>query len=79
MTAGIFCTPACHAMYIGMGPISGLQGVAHELMRTLGVEPDEHRAVAMELEQAIAEASLDAGREVLAEHGLLPDLTGASS
>lgn len=73
MTGRIYCTPSCHAHCIGMGPISGLQGVAHEVMRTLGVEPDDHRAAAMEVEQAIAEASLDTAREVLAEHGLLPE------
>ncbi len=57
-------------MYVPMGPISGLSGVAAELMRHLGYEPAEHPDVLHELEQAIGEEMLDVGRDVLAERGM---------
>lgn len=67
------------AMYIGMGPISGVRSVSDELMRHFGVDPEEHPEVARELERLLGDESLDIGREVLATHGLLPDLTKASA
>lgn len=57
-------------MYVPMGPITGLSGVAAELMRHLGHEPRDHQDVLLELEQAIGEETLDLGRAILAEHGL---------
>jgi hypothetical protein len=58
--------------WVLMGPISGLSGVAGELMRHLGHDPADHPAVLIELEQAIGEEMLDTGREVLTGHGLTP-------
>ncbi len=57
-------------MFVPMGPITGMRGVADELMRHLGYDPREHPDVLHELEQAIGEEMLDTGRQILAEHGL---------
>lgn len=58
-------------MFVPMGPITGMRGVAAELMRHFGFEPTEHQDVWSELEQAIGEEMLDTGRDILTEHGLL--------
>lgn len=58
--------------WVLMGPISGLSGVAAELMRHLGYEPAEHLDVAIELEAAIGDEMLDTGRDILTAHGLTP-------
>lgn len=63
------------APFIGIGPISGVQGVTDELMRHFGVDPAEHPQAARELEHAAGDVLLDLGREFLAQHGLLPDPT----
>ncbi|MFD1145936.1 hypothetical protein [Saccharothrix hoggarensis] len=60
-----------HSNCIGFGPISGLSGVAEELMLTLGHDPDDHPELRAELEQAIGEETLNLGRQILAEHGLV--------
>lgn len=57
-------------MFVSMGPITGMLGVADELMRHLGYEPTEHPDLRMEIEQAIGEETLDLGKAILAEHGL---------
>lgn len=35
-----------------------------------GYDPDEHRAVALEMEQAMGEAAIEAAYAVMREHGL---------
>jgi hypothetical protein len=57
-------------MFVPMGPITGMRGVATELLLHLGYQPAEHPDALHELEQAIGEEMLDVGRQVLAEHGL---------
>jgi hypothetical protein len=57
-------------MYVAMGPITGMTGVAKELMRHLGYDPAEHGDILDELAEAIAEEMLDTGKDILAQHGL---------
>lgn len=57
-------------MYLRMGPVTGMTGVAGELMRHLGHDPAEHADLLQELAQAIGEEMLDLGQAILAEHGL---------
>ncbi len=56
-------------MYVAMGPITGMNGVAKELMRHLGYDPADHPDILAELEQTIGEETLDLGKAILAEHG----------
>jgi hypothetical protein len=53
-----------------MGPVSGLSGVALELILHLGVNPDDHPGLLIEVEQAIGEETLALGRAMLAERGI---------
>lgn len=58
-------------MGIAIGPISGLYGLAVELMLELGHDPDDLPPGFMtDLEEALAEETLEIGLQFLAEHGL---------
>ncbi|MEU4640844.1 hypothetical protein [Micromonospora sp. NPDC023814] len=59
-----------HRFCVSMGPISGMRGVADELMRYLGYEPRDYPEVANQLAEAIGDETLDLGRQILAEHNL---------
>ncbi|MEU7677912.1 hypothetical protein AB0C42_24230 [Micromonospora taraxaci] len=53
---------------ISFGPISGCSELAAELMRFYEVDPAAHPDALFEMEQAIGEAMLDTGRDILREH-----------
>ncbi|MEV1315299.1 hypothetical protein AB0J14_04360 [Micromonospora arborensis] len=53
---------------ISFGPLTGCFELAAALMAHYEVDPDAHPAVLFELEQAIGEAMLDTGRDILREH-----------
>ena len=60
----------CHGLCIAVGPLTGLSGVADELLLHLGYQPAEQPAVRAAIETAIGGELLDLGRAILAEHGL---------
>jgi hypothetical protein len=55
---------------ISIGPVSGLRGVARELILHLGVDPDEHPGLLVDVQQAIEEETLEIGRAMLTERGI---------
>jgi hypothetical protein len=55
---------------ISFGPISGCSELAAALMRHYEVDPTQHPDALFEMEQAIGEAMLDTGRDILREHGI---------
>lgn len=55
---------------ISIGPMSGLRGVARELILHLGVDPDEHPGLLIDVQQVIEEETLEIGRAMLAERGI---------
>lgn len=57
-------------LHISIGPISGMVEVAREAVLHLGVHPDAHPGLLIEVQQAIGEEILDTVRAVLAERGI---------
>ena len=55
---------------VSMGPVTGLSGVAEELIRHFEINPSEHDGLITEVEFAIGEQLLDTMRDILAARGI---------
>lgn len=57
-------------MLVAMGPISGLRGVADELIAHFEIDSAAHDGLALEVEFAIGDEMLTIMRDILRERGI---------
>lgn len=59
-----------HRFCVVVGPVTGLAGVARELLLYLGVDPAEHPDLALDLCKEIEEETLSIAESMLRERGV---------
>jgi hypothetical protein len=59
-----------HRFCVGLGPVTGLRGVARELLLYLGVDPADHPGLLIDLEKDIGEETLGIAESMLRERGI---------
>lgn len=68
-----------HCRFPEFTPLGGTRMLARSLLEHYEIDSSQHPTIVAELDGIIGFELLSIGREILEEHGLLPDVTAAAA